>query len=209
MKYSLFILFSGFILFSCSKKKANVKDTLPDAEMIDDYFECNISQSIWFEFYRKFNPDFRMEDFEKISEDSFFKMELPNASSMINDIDSIYYPFLIWNDDSSSYIDIDSYLWWVENGEIYFNNDQEIKWVDVVNKKAYRIAFRGPSYWTEDAIWCGDEIYLLDNSDEKLKFVTKIDLKNNMITTLQHPDSFGKNDYFTYRKSQLSPHLQF
>ena len=149
----------------------------------------------WASYYQQFDPDFSWENFNKKETDSL--QILPGSVLPVwhPDFKSYYRPLLIYSPDSSHYIDIDSYLWFVidENAsdpEIGYSPDQEINLINFNDSTVNRIAFRGPNQRVEEALWLDKQtISLLENNENGIPMISIIKIEQQMVNYYEYPDS--------------------
>jgi hypothetical protein len=160
----------------------------------------------WQNFYQQFDPNFKWSHFETSTIDSLSFMPGSVYPYWHPEFKDYYQPLLIFSPDSSRYLDIDSYLWFVidlnvSEPEIGYSPDQEINLVNIGDSTVTRIAFRGPSSRVEDAFWLDhEEVVLLENNDLGKPMVTIVALDNKVIEYFQYPDSVTiTNRYFQER----------
>lgn len=148
-----------------STTEAHKQKTTP-AESFAEILENPVLKQ-WEDFYSKHNPDFSVSDliFAETTEVDFIPGNVYGIFD--EEFDSTYWPFLIFNSDSLQYLDIDSYQWFVDNGELTGSPDQAIQWVDVNQKTVTRIGFYGPSQWVEDAFWKDDSTVVFLEKDSE------------------------------------------
>lgn len=159
----------------------------------------NLILSEWVDYYQKLEPKFSLENFEFKSKDTLNIIQGSVFGNYDTNFDSIYSDFLIYRNDNEKYVDFDSYNWSLdENNQIMFSPDQEINVIDIKNKTVNRIAFRGPSYWVENAFWQNDStIVLLENNYEKQPYISKIDINKKSVTTFIYRDTLNFNSEYT------------
>jgi hypothetical protein len=149
----------------------------------------------WVSFYSRFDPSFNWQSFEISETDSLQILSGSVQPIWHPQFKSYYRPLLIWSPDSTRYLDIDSYLWFVidknaTEPEIGYSPDQEINLVDLNDSTVNRIAFRGPNQRVEEALWLDEQtISLLENNQEGQPMVSIIELNEQTISYFQYPDS--------------------
>jgi hypothetical protein len=193
MKHSIFLLL--LFLFSCEKSSQNSsfakKEPPKDVPISKISSKENINDSLWFQYYRRENPNFRKENFKL--EQTFPIPFQETTVTILNKkgFHEIYKAFLVFNESKTKYIDFDSYQWFPNSdGSISFEADQQIVLVDYVHKNARQIAFFGPSYWIEEAYWKSDSVaVLMGNSYEKVPFIFEYDFTKNMTKYFKYPDT--------------------
>lgn len=160
----------------------------------------------WEDYYQQFDADFKWSRFELSTRDSLSFMPGSIFPCWHPEFNDYYQPLLIFSPDSSRYLDIDSYLWFVidpniAEPEIGYSPDQEINLVNISDSTVTRIAFRGPVSRVEDALWLDqEEVVLLENNESGKPMVTIINLDNQVIKYFQYPDSVTiDNRYFQER----------
>ncbi len=192
MKLLTLLLITFFIITACNrpnKEKVHVtQSSLPEIAN-EKVFED------WANYYRQFDPQFSWKKFEKEETDSLQILAGSVSPVWHSDFKDYYRPLLIFSPDSTRYIDIDSYLWFIVNEnapdpEIGYSPDQEVNLINLKDSSVNRIAFRGPNQRVEDAFWIGAQtISLVENNQEGKPMVTIIDLQKNTFTYYQYPDS--------------------
>lgn len=204
MKY--YFLLVIFLLFSCEEKtKAVIEEDKTEEKKVPhvkiDILK-DISTTDWFQYYKKFNPDFNPDLF-KLQQTSEINYQKATVAILHDDeFNEIYIPFLIFNKSKTHYLDFDSYHWFVdEHGNVSFEADQQLALVNVKEKTAKQIGFYGPSYQIEDAFWKGDSVaVLLGNSYEKVPFLQKFNFKENTVKHYQYADTLQfKTPFSTVR----------
>lgn len=170
--------FIGILLLGCNNSKEKETEALPEEDPDLVVVEANIlaldpanhlALQDWISYYKALQRNFSIDDF--MYEDTY-PLEVMEGSvpgSFDREFDIRYSDFLVYNSDSTRYIDFDSYHWSLDaNNQPLFSPDQEINVVNIPKKTVTRIGFRGPSYWVEDAFWKNDSvIVLLENSYEQ------------------------------------------
>jgi hypothetical protein len=207
--YTIVIL---FVSCSDSNKKKTESTEKPNTELnvneehLDLEKDSNITLSEWVNFYENSEPDFSLNKFEFQSKNKLNVIQGNVFGNFDSNFDQIYSDFLIFREDKAKYVDFDSYGWSLnENKEILFSPDQEINLVDIKKKTVVRIAFRGPSQWTENIFWQNDSIIvLLENTYEKQPIITKIDINKMSIKTFIYSDTLNfESDYTKSRFKKL------
>jgi hypothetical protein len=207
--YTIVIL---FVSCSDSNKKKTESTEKPNTELnvneehLDLEKDSNITLSEWVNFYENSEPDFSLNKFEFQSKNKLNVIQGNVFGNFDSNFDQIYSDFLIFREDKAKYVDFDSYGWSLnENKEILFSPDQEINLVDIKKKTVDRIAFRGPSQWTENIFWQNDSIIvLLENTYEKQPIITKIDINKMSIKTFIYSDTLNfESDYTKSRFKKL------
>lgn len=211
MKKPIYIILVLIFFYSCNDSRNNKEiseKSFNSNELESEQNKLNLdinSDSIlkkWVEHYRESNPSFSLTKFNFEMKNSLNVIEGTVFGNFDKEFDKIYKDFLIYNSDSSKYIDFDSYSWTIdENGEPSFSPDQEVNLVDIKNKTVNRIAFRGPSQWVEDAYWNNNwTIILLENNYEKQPIITIIDLKNGLIRDFKYNETLGFESDYTIKR---------
>lgn len=184
MKSSHFVI-SMFLLLSCGDKKETVSQaqSAKKVEKINSknfHSDNNETLKNWLDYYKTFDPDFNLDNFEFESESSFGKTAGNIYGIYDKEFNNLYSDFLIYSPDRKKYIDIDSNHWILdEDGNPGFEVDQEINLVDIPYKKIEKIKFYGSSNWVEDAYWKDDHtIVLLENSDDQKPAITQMDVNS-------------------------------
>jgi len=198
---SILLLFSAF-LHACSEtipekpidQSSVVQLTINnkrDAHLVD-----------WISYYQTQDSKFSLEQFKFESIDTLQFMQGSVKGSFDEGYDPIYNDYLVLNAAKDQYIDFDSYQWSVGTHKTaQFSPDQEINWVDKHKKTVTRIGFLGPSQWVENAFWENKStVVLLENSDENVLRIIKIDLNRKIATTFKYGSSLkSKSKYATKR----------
>jgi len=142
----------------------------------------------WLAYYQAQDSTFSLDRFEFESIDTLRFMQGSVKGSFDEGYDPIYNDFIVLNTAKDQYIDFDSYQWSVgKHKTAQFSPDQEINWVDVNKKTVTRIGFLGPSQWVENAFWENKStIVLLENTDENVLRIIKIDLNRKIATTFKY-----------------------
>lgn len=198
---SILLLFSAF-LHACS-------ETIPE-KPIDQSSVVQLTINNkrdkhlvdWLSYYQNEDSTFSLESFKFESIDTLQFMQGSVKGSFDEGYDSIYNDYLVLNAFKDQYIDFDSYQWSLdENKKPMYSPDQEINWVDINKKTVTRIGFLGPSQWVEDAFWENKStVVLLENSDENVLRIIKIDLNRKIATTFKYDSSLkSKSKYATKR----------
>jgi len=203
------ILFIGllFVFYGCQKKPSHSKKNalVQDIELLVNSQEgCELEESDWFQYYQKFDSNFSFKSFKSIYKDTL-KLIPTNAKGIWNEtFDKTYLSFLVWNIDSSRYVDFDSDFWFLIQNELSFDADQEVKLGILSNKEVHRLAYRGPSFQIEDALWCSNSLlYLLESSDDEGYFISKYDFGKKQLEVFQNTKLIAKNDYLSLRLRKL------
>lgn len=214
MKGLPFILIACLLLFSCKnetrKDSTENSDTLqpPEEKVKEETFilseDNDVSLKTWTEYYKTIDTDFKLEKFELISTSDLEKMKGTVSGNFEEGFNPIYENLLIYSPDEEKYIDLDSYHWEIgEGNQLNFSPDQEINLVNIPNKTLERIAFRGPSNTVEEAYWKGnDTVVLLEESYDKVPYVSLIDLKNEKIKTYMYPDTLDSQSIYNKERIQ-------
>ena len=107
----------------------------------------------------------------------------------------VYKNYLVYNPDSTKYIDFDSYKWdYNKKKGLQIGADQEIALVNIPEKKVERILFYGPSFWVENAYFKNDSvIVLLENSRDGNPGYQEINLNTD------------SSQYYLYPKGVKNP----
>ncbi len=201
MKGYILVLF--LVFFSCEKqeKSNNIKVIeKPEYTQKPEIVAPDILKSTeWFQYYQKENPAFSPDKFvlQQITPIAY----APTSVVILNEkgFNEIYKPFLIFSKSGGKYLDLDSYQWFIgPDGHASFEADQQIVLVDYRKKKAQQIAFFGPSYWIEAALWKGDSVaVLLGNSYEKVPFKIEFNFENNKMKQFSYPDTLQFKDPYS------------
>lgn len=202
------------LLVSCTysnKKKTEVTEKISNKLNVDKEHlklekNSNITLSEWINFYVKSEPNFSLDKFEFRSKNKLDVIKGNVFGNFDSNFDQIYSDFLIFRADKAKYVDFDSYSWSLsENNELLFSPDQEINLIDIEKKTVDRIAFRGPSKWTENIFWQNDSIVvLLENTYEKQPVITTIDINSMSIKTFIYSDTLNfESDYTKLRLEKL------
>lgn len=160
----------------------------------------------WQNHYQQLDPDFKWDRFNLSTIDSLSLMPGSINPYWHPEFKDYYQPLLIFSPDSSHYLDIDSYLWFVIDSnksepEIGYSPDQEINMINISDSTVIRVAFRGPNSRVEDAFWLDqEEVVLLENNESGKPMITVINLDKHVIKYFQYPDSVTiSNEYFQER----------
>ncbi|KIA83117.1 hypothetical protein OA84_06080 [Kaistella solincola] len=190
-----YILLLFLVFFSCEKqeKSQNSKVTEKPATTKNSQKSTPnfLETTDWFKYYKEKNPAFSAEKFtiQQTSPLSYGETSV----KILNEkgFNEIYAPFFIFNESKDHYLDIDSYHWIISpDGYAGFEADQQIVLVDVKKKEAKQIAFYGPSFRIEDAVWKGDSVaVLLGNSYEKVPFKVEFNFPKNQVKNYQYSDT--------------------
>jgi len=173
-----------------SLKKTSVRNTVVDPV------------SPWFQFYLNENPSFDNSKFylKNIS----VLPSAPTSISILSDkkFDEIYKPFLVFNSDSSRYLDFDSYHWFADEDRVAgFEADQQLVLVDLKKDRARQLMFTGPSFLIEDVYWKGDSAaVVLGNSSDRIPFASVFNFNKNQQRNYGYPDTLRyKKSYYEKR----------
>ncbi|HLS30765.1 MAG TPA: hypothetical protein VK021_07915 [Flavobacteriaceae bacterium] len=212
MRRLLFIIIPCLILFGCKNESSNDSSTASDSikpqkEEKETYLfskDTNTNLERWTEYYESIDADFELKKFEIISTSALEKMKGTIPGNFDEDFDPIYESLLIYSPSGEKYIDLDSYHWEIgEENQLNFSPDQEINLVNIPNKTVERIAFRGPSNTVEEAYWKGnDTVVLLEESYDRVPYVSLIDLKNEKIETYIYPDTLESQSIYNKERIQ-------
>lgn len=206
-----FVLFVCIYLVSCSVKtnedtkiqtvEKHTKEKLPKLNIDESQYP---TLENWLNSYRKNDAAFHLSQF--IFSNSITLGKLPGNiyGTFDEEFDPIYSDFLIYRNDKKQYIDMDSYNWFVDdNNTAGFEIDQEINWVNIEEKKIYRIVFRGSSEWVEDVFWKNDSVvFLLENNYYKCPKITSINLSSGKGQQFVYNDTLAFTS--TYTKERLA-----
>ena len=198
---SILLLFSAF-LHACSETRPNKSTTESSERQLKIYNNQDKHLVDWLSYYQNEDTTFSLESFEFESIDTLQFMQGSVKGSFDEGYDSIYNDFIVLNTAKDQYIDFDSYQWSLdENKKPMYSPDQEINWVDINKKTVTRIGFLGPSQWVEDAFWENKStVVLLENTDEYVLRIIKIDLNRKIATTFKFGFSLkSKPNYATKR----------
>jgi hypothetical protein len=197
----LLILSAVLYLSACNN---NNKPEIPEDDEPEEIIEKNETTilnkakedfSELFTFYHSKDSSFTADRFSEPSLDT-----LPPLAPHPLEEESIkpYYPYLIYNADSSKAIDLYSYNIMLSdrNGKITGEAggpDTEIGLVDLRNKTRQRLLFVGPSSTIHDASWIGDSSVAIAGGEilEDGKFkpaVWVISLNRNTMQYLDYPE---------------------
>ncbi|MDO5656145.1 MAG: hypothetical protein Q4G27_08405 [Flavobacteriaceae bacterium] len=211
------ILFLTFLLIqSCDKKEDTISDVALPTEKSDSLSvkkTATYSTAVldnWMDYYNKNVATIRAENFS--TEESFKLVRTESTTIPIwnKNFNPVYKDFLIYNADSTMYVDIDSYKWGFDDkGLLVINPDQEIVLVNIPEKKSERLLFYGPSYWVEDAYFKNDSIVvLLENSTDRIPAYQEINLKSNTSKYFLYDKSLdSESDYYKNRISRIYPKM--
>lgn len=195
----------SFALHSCNNKKEKQpneieipKDTIqqvevekPTEEIIHEKPKVFVALENWKNYYDKRIKGFDLKDFKKDESHSFEREHSHIEPIWSDNFNPIHKQFLVYNSDSTIYIDFDSYKWGLnEKNQLMIEPDQEVTLVNIAEKKIERLLFYGPSYWVEDAYFKNDStLVLLENSTDQTPAYQEVNLNTNT------------GQYFTYKKS--------
>lgn len=183
----------------------SVQDSIPMKLEINE--NSNKTLKNWIDFYKSLDSTFSIDGFSLEESNTLTFIEGHVLGNYDKDFDTIYSNFIVFSPDKKKYIDFDSYQWTIdEKNEVQFTVDQEINLIDIENKTIQRIAFFGSSRWVENTFWENDSIvYLLENSDENLVRISKIDIISKEISTYKYQYKLNsKSEYSEIRiKSKL------
>lgn len=202
MKYMrIYALFAILFIWSCDNKKETSPSEIPtpptEAEKPVEEIDANKPNEFnaWVDYYKRLQSDFSVEKFKKDASFDVIRSESSAKPVWDKDFDPLYKDYLIYNSDSTQYIDIDSYKWGLEKDKkLQINADQEVVLVNIPEKKVQRILFYGPAYWVEAAYFKNDStVVLLENSEENIPAYQEINLNKN--TT----------DYYLYSEPLKKP----
>lgn len=197
-RFSIYFILGFFMLYNCDfkKDKAPVEDNLK----MDTINKVSTKENkysdkafnVWLDYYKQLNSKFDVSKFKK---EKPYKIQREKANiAPIWDVNfnPIYKDFLIYNPDSTQYIDIDSYKWNIDKDkQIHIGADQEVVLVNIPKKKVQRIIFYGPSFWVESAYFKNDStIVLLENSTDKKPGYQEINLNTDSAQYYIYPESF-------------------
>ena len=193
MKGYILLLFLVFISCEKQEKSQNTETsaTALKTEKSDKKAQDFLELTDWFKYYKEKNPAFSAEKFtiQQTSPLSYGETSV----KILNEkgFNEIYAPFFIFNESKDHYLDIDSYHWIISpDGYAGFEADQQIVLVDIKKKEARQIAFYGPSFRIEDAVWKGDSVaVLLGNSYEKVPFKVEFNFPKNLVKNYQYSDT--------------------
>lgn len=194
MKLYLKISIGLIIMMSCTNRSNEKAEKVDSIEYLSELSQHEKFQQ-WVDYYKQFDSQFSWEKFEKREIDSL--EILPGSVTPIwhPAFEQYYQPLLIFSPDSTRYLDIDSYLWFVidknsPNPEIGYSPDQEVNLVIFEDSTVNRIAFRGPSQRVEDAVWLDKQaVALLENNEEGRPMVSIIELNHQTVQYYEFPDS--------------------
>lgn len=209
-------LFFTMLLQSCDTKKEESPEeiVLPTEEIqVEERPRREYTTEVrdnWVNYYKKNAPEFKRDNFK--SEESF---KIIRAKTNIvpvwsKNFNPVYKDFLVYNADSTMYVDFDSYKWgFDDNGELMINPDQEIVLVNIPEQKTERILFYGPSFWVEDAYFKNDSIVvLLENSTDRIPAYQEINLNSNESHYYLYGETLNfDSDYYRDRIARIYPEM--
>jgi len=150
---------------NAAETKAPVEDTsqIEDEVVADDAPEienAKVSFQQLFSFLEERDSSFNANQFQLVIVDS---MELMPAQPIDETSLKPYYPYLVYNTDSSKAIDLHSYntILVERKGKVLSEAagpDTEIALIDFTNKTRQRLLFVGPSSVINDGKWINDHI---------------------------------------------------
>jgi|GEM_PF-5347526 len=172
---------SVLVLCSCSKQtegnelesNSTIVIDQPKTESIADFDFNRILSSKnenllgWVNYYSSSFPQFSLDSF-KHNRSAKHSQDVNSRSYALNSKnDSIYRPFYIYNSDSSKFIDLDSYLWFIDDdGSVLFSVDQEVTLNTKLDSvEVQRLTFMGPSASVETAAWLDSSTIVLPISE--------------------------------------------
>jgi len=203
------------LLIACNnaaENNAETDDTLQTEEVAEESSEIQEIRNSFpqlFSFYESRDSSFSPNGFEIAQSDTMNL--LPAREINENDLKP-YYPYFIYNGDSTKAIDLYSYnIMLTEKGGKTIveagGPDTEIAIVDFLNKTRQRIFFAGPSFVIHDGSWLNNETVLLAGGEilegEKTKpMILKINLSTKSRQYFNYPDTLSVNAN-TYKDSRI------
>lgn len=206
LKKNFILIGLVFVFYGCDKISQSKKNTIgQDYEVLGNSQElCALEKTYWFQYYQKFDSTFLFESFESVYKDTFKLLNTHAKGIWDETYDSMYFPFTVWNADSSRYVDFDSDWWFFVQDEWSFDADQEVKLGIANYKKVHRLTYRGPSFQIEDALWCGNSLlYLFESTVDEGYFISKYDFEKGQLEVFQNTKLIAKNDYLSLRLRKL------
>lgn len=205
MKNISLVIIGCLIIFSCTeKKKINIKSVETEKKYADISNIKHLTLNNWSAYYKTYiDSFFNLNNFILESENTIQKTEGSVYATFNEQFDTVYTGFLIYSPNKQKYIDIDSYQLSIgkTTNELLFEADQEINLIDLVDQKVWRIAFFGPSYWVEDALWQNDSIVLLlQNSYNQIPAVQKININTLKQYTYTYNDTLTKKSHYRIKR---------
>ena len=216
-KSNIIYLISVFFLFqSCNLKKEKepqeeqiTTQTDKPTEHVNQYSQEVFNS--WLDYYKNEINNFDSSKFEKEKPFKIVRAKSDLTPVWDEKFDSIYKDFLIYNPDSTKYIDFDSYKWKLNNKkDLQIGPDQEIVLVNIPEKKVERLLFYGPSYWVENAYFKNDSIIvLMENSSEGKPGYQEINLNTNTSQyyiypeKVKNPEKYLKNRILSVENKDL------
>lgn len=182
------------ISYGCNENLKSSNNTVIEIRVPKKNFKAaktlNFSDSIfnrWFNYYKINYPDFSLSNFELQNSKALNIIPGTVYGKFDEEYDSMYNQFLIYNSDSTRYIDIDSYNWSKdEKGQRLNSPDQEINLIDLGSKSVKRIDFVGSNEWVEDAFWENDStIVLLKNNYDRSPIISKVFVIDSLVVNYQ------------------------
>ena len=198
-----------------AENKEKAEDTtaaLEVEEVTEENSEIEQAKVIFqplFSFYETNDSSFQEDNFNLAIMDSMSLM----APQAIDEASlKPYYPYLVYNSDSSRAIDLYSYnvMLSQQNGKMVANAsgpDTEIAVVDFKNKTRQRILFTGPSFIIHDGKWINDHTLSLIGGEviDEEKFspsVWLMDLDKQTMKVLDYADTLSLK-HTAYKTSRL------
>jgi hypothetical protein len=182
-----------FLFLSCGSKneqEAVAADSMEETASIDSVLTeteiTKLSLSGFGQYMKNGNTAFSLRRFtlaQYWSVDSLIREPFAGNASFYD----AYKPFLVYSQDSSWFVDLDSYniiLKKNKNGSITGKEggpDTEVSVVHPKTKTKYRLLFLGPGGSVEDAAWANDHTVMLfginlDDDNKPVAAIWKIDL---------------------------------
>lgn len=142
-----------------------------------------------------------MENFKKEETYKLNRHESHVTPTWDKDFNPVYKSFLVYNSDSTLYLDFDSHKWRLDqDGKLQMGVEQEMVLVDTKNKKTETILIYGPSFIVEDAYFKNDSILvLLENSSDNIPAYQEINLKNDSATYYAYKKKLFPSEYLKNR----------
>ncbi|QAR30053.1 hypothetical protein EQP59_01110 [Ornithobacterium rhinotracheale] len=204
----IYALFAILFIWSCDNKKETSPSEMPtpptEAEKPVEEIEANKPNEFnaWVDYYKRLQSDFSVEKFKKDASFDVIRSESSVKPLWDKDFDPLYKDYLIYNSDSTQYIDIDSYKWGLEKDKkLQINADQEVVLVNIPEKKVQRILFYGPAYWVEAAYFKNDStVVLLENSEENIPAYQEINLNKNTTDYYLYSEPLKKSSEYLKKR---------
>lgn len=198
---SLAVLLLMMACNNAAEKKTEAEDTaqIEDEVLVEEAPEienAKVSFQQLFSFLQAKDSSFNADQFQLSIVDS---MQLMPAQPIDETSLKPYYPYLVYNSDSSKAIDLHSYntILVEKNGKVLSEAagpDTEIALIDFKNKTRQRLLFVGPSSVIKEGKWVNDQVIsiaggeLVDNEKFKPE-VWLFDINAKKMKVLSYTDT--------------------